>query len=85
MKSLNTDLAPEGVVKEKSLATGVVATPMKPMTVAIPVVNATLFETLNHTIGVFEKLCVMTRAAKLRTKLRIRVPKLHTLVGKPAL
>jgi hypothetical protein len=80
MESLNTDFAPEGV-KEESFAMGAAATPIEPMT-AVPVVNAAPFETLNHTIGVFEKLCVTTGAAKLRTKLRIRVPKLHTLVGK---
>lgn len=80
MESLNTDFAPEGL-KEESLAMGAAATPIEPLTV-IPVVNSAPFETLNHTIGVFEKLCITTGAAKLRTKLRIRVPKLHTLVGK---
>ena len=82
MESLNTDLAPEGVVKEESLAMGAVTTPIEPMTVVIPVVNAAPFENLNHSIGLFEKLCMTTGAAKLRTRIRMKVPKLHTLTGK---
>lgn len=81
MESLNTDFAPEGL-KEESLAMGAAATPIEPLTVGMPMVSAAPFETLNHTIGVFEKLCITTGAAKLRTKLRIRFPKLHTLAGK---